>query len=115
MGTSGFQLLHCIHLVEQFLLNLIRRRCRFSVVFFNGDEPPWSSLLNVDFQNVSASSLSDSVETMSARRLARKLVIQHIGTALLSTIELHVYPTFNCPEFQSYIAKYLVLSPTLLN
>lgn len=34
--TSGFQMLHFIYLVERFLLNLIRRRCFFSVVFFNG-------------------------------------------------------------------------------
>lgn len=29
-------MLHLIYLVERFLLNLIRRRCFFSVVFFNG-------------------------------------------------------------------------------
>jgi hypothetical protein len=34
--TSGFQTLHFIYLVERFLLNLIRRRCFFAVVFFNG-------------------------------------------------------------------------------
>lgn len=34
--TSGFQMLHFIYLVERFLLNLIRRRCFFAVVFFNG-------------------------------------------------------------------------------
>ena len=65
-----------------------------------------TTLLNVDFGNVSA--LSESVETMLARRLARKLVIQHIGIALSNKIELHVFPTFNGPEFQTYIAKSLV-------
>ena len=64
------------------------------------------ALLNVDFRNVSAA--SESVETMSGRTLARKLVIQHLGTALPDTIELHVYPTFNCPEFLADIAKSLV-------
>ena len=29
-------MLHVIYLVERFLQNLIRRRCFFSVVFFNG-------------------------------------------------------------------------------
>ena len=34
--TSGFQMLHFIYLVERFFLNLIRRRCFFAVVFFDG-------------------------------------------------------------------------------
>lgn len=34
---SGFQMLHFIYLVERFLLNLLRRRCFFSIVFFNGE------------------------------------------------------------------------------
>lgn len=65
-----------------------------------------TTLLNVDFGNVST--LSESVETMLARTLARKLAIQHISLALSNKIKLHVFPTFNCPEFQTYIAKSLV-------
>ena len=37
--TSGFQMLHFVYLVERFLLNLIRRRCFFSIIFFNGNFP----------------------------------------------------------------------------
>ena len=28
-------MLHVIYLVERFLLNLLRRRCFFSIIFFN--------------------------------------------------------------------------------
>src|ERR1700738_4423750 len=37
MLIAGFQLLHFVYLVERFFLNLIRRRCRFAVVFFEGN------------------------------------------------------------------------------
>src|SRR5271169_1235448 len=84
MLTLGFQMLHVVYLVERFLLNLLRRRCFFSIIFFNG-KVLHTTLLNVDFGNVSA--LSESVETMMARTLARKLVIQHIRTALSDKVE----------------------------
>jgi hypothetical protein len=98
-------MLHLIYLVERFLLNLIRRRCSFSIVFFDGKVHD-NFLLNVDFGNVSA--LGESVETILARKLARKLVIQHIDMALSNKIELHVFSTFNCPEFEMYLTKSLV-------
>jgi len=64
-----------------------------------------TTLLTVDFANLT---LGDSLETTSARRLARKSCIEHIGSALPDKVELHVFPTFNCPAFESYLAKALV-------
>ena len=101
-------MLHFVYLVERFLLNLIRRRCFFSLVFFNG-KFHHKTLFNVDFTNVST--LSESVETMLARTLARKLVIEHIGKTLSDKMELHIFPTIDCAEFQKYVAKTLVCSP----
>jgi hypothetical protein len=66
---------------------------------------PDATLLNVDFANVSA--LSDSGEAVLARTLARKLVIEHLRT-LSNKIELHVFESLDCPQFQQYLEKSLV-------
>jgi len=65
----------------------------------------------VDFETLPA--LSESVETILARKLARKLVIEHIRNALSDKVELCVFHSFNSPEFQIYISKTLVGFPTL--
>jgi len=44
----GFQMLHFVYLVERFLQNLLRRRCVFAIVFFDGIFP--SMILNIDIQ-----------------------------------------------------------------
>ena len=33
---AGFQLLHAVYIVEAQLENLVKRRCNFSIVFFDG-------------------------------------------------------------------------------
>jgi hypothetical protein len=35
----GFQALHCVYIVERFLQNLLRLRCVFAIVFFDGNFP----------------------------------------------------------------------------
>lgn len=40
---SGFQLLHAVYVVEQFLSMIKNRRCNFAVVFFDGLPSPLSS------------------------------------------------------------------------
>jgi hypothetical protein len=66
---------------------------------------PDATSLTVDFANVSA--LSDSGETVLARTLARKLVIEHLRT-LSNKIEFHVFDSLNSPQFQQYLEKSLV-------
>lgn len=39
---SGFQLLHAVYVVEEFLSMIKGRRCNFAVVFFDGLPPPCS-------------------------------------------------------------------------
>lgn len=36
LGADGVQLLHAIDRLESFLNQLVRRKCQFHVVFFNG-------------------------------------------------------------------------------
>lgn len=33
-SVDGFQMLHAVYTVESFLLNLLRRKCKFDLVFF---------------------------------------------------------------------------------
>jgi hypothetical protein len=66
---------------------------------------PKGTGLTIDFANLST--LSDSGETVLAHTLARKLVIEHLRT-LSKKIELHVFESLNCPQFQQYLQKSLV-------
>lgn len=60
-----------------------------------------------DFASVSI--MSDSIETMMARSLARRIIIRHLHISLVNKVELRVFESFHCSKFQEYLARMSVL------
>ncbi|GKU11604.1 unnamed protein product, partial [Fusarium langsethiae] len=63
----GFQLLHAIHAVEKFLVDLKNGDCNFDIVFFR------------DFEDVCASQGSAGSNHPYKFKLTRRILIQHLN------------------------------------
>lgn len=90
---DGFQLLHAAYAVEDFLRNLVQRKCNFHIVFFDQHRelciPPRLSEPNQE-----------------KYLLAREAIIRHLHVNLSAKqpgIALHVFPSFHCEAFKEYL------------
>ncbi|OCL04189.1 P-loop containing nucleoside triphosphate hydrolase protein [Glonium stellatum] len=90
---DGFQLLHAVYAVEDFLRNLVQRKCNFHIVFFDQHRelciPPGCSELNRE-----------------KYLLARAVIFRHLQVNLNAeqpSIQLHVFPSFGCEAFKEYL------------
>jgi ATP-dependent RNA helicase DDX60 len=84
----GFQLLHAIYLVEQYLYNLKRRHCTFDIVFFDDN----SNLC------IPQGKTSDASKYL----LARQVVIKHFqGHA--DAVEVYVFTNSDDIRFAEYL------------
>ncbi|KAB2572793.1 putative helicase [Lasiodiplodia theobromae] len=90
---DGFQMLHAVWLVEDFLQNLHRRNCNFHLAFFD------------DREHLCIPSHAN--ETQSAKyRLARAVVIRHLQANLTrgsSPMKLLVFPSLTSESFNTVL------------
>ncbi|KAI9827474.1 MAG: hypothetical protein M1832_004824 [Thelocarpon impressellum] len=89
----GFQLLHAVYAVENFLLNLVRRKCNFHIAFFEDNKHLCVPLHTSPLQQ-------------KKYLLARSAVIRHLTENLRRThskIEIHSFRSVRQPAFQQYL------------
>jgi superfamily II RNA helicase len=89
----GFQLLHAVYNVEQFLAHLVRRKCNFHIVFFDSNR-----LLCVPATSSSANA--------SKYILARAVIIRHLEATLPlshAAIQVREFTSYGSTEFDKYL------------
>jgi hypothetical protein len=92
--TDGFQLLHAVYIVENFLQALLSRRCRFQVVCFDQNEelcvPPNAN--RTDWPKYA---------------LARSVIFRHLSRNLSSDsrVVFRRFTTFTDQEFLQYLKQ----------
>lgn len=90
---SGFQLLHAVYSVENFLQGLLSRRCNFHIVFF--DQHRELCVPHVV-----------SGENREKYLLARATIIRHLSVNLQTSIpavEVHNFPSIHSRQFFDYV------------
>jgi ATP-dependent RNA helicase DDX60 len=93
---NGFQMLHAVYVVERFLENLIKRHCRFQIVFFDEHAPLCMP--------------GEVTEHIRPRYiLARSIIIRHIELRLPKSLGVEV---LRFDSLYSHVfAQHLVASP----
>jgi ATP-dependent RNA helicase DDX60 len=91
----GFQLLHAVYAVENFLRGLVARRCNFHIAFFDCHS------------ELCIPSISTSTETREKYLLARSIIIRHLrkNLAVHSDIQVHVFPSILSDSFAAYLKE----------
>lgn len=88
---NGFQLLHAVYLVENYLHNLERRKCNFHIAFF--DTHKKLCIPNKVAQNDAAKYL-----------LARTAIFRHLQAHMQNSTErLRTFDSIDCDEFKQYL------------
>lgn len=90
---EGLQLLHAVYIVETFLYDLVRHKCRFHIAFFE-------SLADLCIPEHVPASYHDRY------RLVRAVVIRHLSVNLRTThpeVEIRLYQSLSDERFQSYM------------
>ncbi|KAF7507459.1 hypothetical protein GJ744_010390 [Endocarpon pusillum] len=90
---DGFQMLHAIHAVENFLYGLLRRKCNFHVVFFDNHED-----LCVQREGPASSRLK--------YLLTREILVRHLQLHLGQQHPRHqvrVFSSFQSEDFTHYL------------
>ena len=87
----GFQLLHAVYLVERFLKQLLDRKCKFKIVFY-------------EHHSVSCIPPGTSVSNTNKFLLARAVIIRHLRTTNLE-IEVRIFPHVQDQRFLDYLAE----------
>lgn len=85
---DGFQLLHAVHAVEQFLENLRSRRCNFHIAWFK------------DHRDLCYNDRVDG-DVVYKYQLTRKILIKHF--ALNPSATSVEFPSMNSPEWSGYL------------
>ncbi|KAF5708097.1 dead deah box helicase [Fusarium mundagurra] len=88
----GFQLLHAIHAVEKFLINLKNRDCNFDIVFFR------------DYENVCASQGGAGSKHPYKFKLTRRILIQHLTRSIVD-FKILEFDSFESQECRMYLAN----------
>ncbi len=90
---NGFQLLHAVYNVEQFLSHLVRRKCNFEIVFFDSTKqlciPPGTAKKN-----------------KTKFLLARAVVIRHLQAHLPEShpdIKVYEFSSYTSAEFDQHL------------
>ncbi|KAJ9659560.1 hypothetical protein H2201_007309 [Coniosporium apollinis] len=93
--TDGFQLLHAVYNVENFLQNLLRRKCNFHVAFFDEHEecciPPFTPS-----------------EDKDKYLLARAAIIRHLQKNIgmtQSRLSIKTFSSVDCSAFAKYLEQ----------
>ncbi|KAF5638945.1 dead deah box helicase [Fusarium tjaetaba] len=88
----GFQLLHAIHAVEKFLVDLKNRDCNFDLVFFR------------DSEDVYASQGSAGSKHPYKFKLTRRILIQHLTRDVVD-FKILEFDSFQSQECRMYLAN----------
>ncbi|RDA94870.1 hypothetical protein CP533_4278 [Ophiocordyceps camponoti-saundersi (nom. inval.)] len=107
--TDGFQLLHAIHAVEKFLMNLKQRNLNFHIVWFRDHEelcvPPSADSADDDDDD-DDDDASDDLLAMNCPLLTRAILIRHLQEYSRDARELQFeFQNPDCDEFQQYLAR----------
>ncbi|KAF2734355.1 P-loop containing nucleoside triphosphate hydrolase protein [Polyplosphaeria fusca] len=91
----GFQLLHAVYAVENFLRGLVNRRCNFHIAFFDRH------------QELCIPTASGSDEASEKYLLARAVIIRHLQKNLSahSGIQIHIFPSVLSEQFAEYLRE----------
>jgi hypothetical protein len=94
IDSDGFQLLHAVYTVERFLRQLISRKCRFHIAFFD------------ILQDICAPNGTEN-ELLPKFKLARAVVIRHLQQNLPadSGIRVHTFRSFRDPDFICHLRE----------
>ncbi|KAM3499417.1 hypothetical protein MY10362_007323 [Beauveria mimosiformis] len=87
---DGFQLLHAIHAVEEFLKKLELRGCQFHIIWFENHEQLC---------------MSSSAAASGFHRLTRAILIKHLRQSSAGNKITFEFPNVKSPAFQQYTAK----------
>ncbi|KAM3565682.1 hypothetical protein ARSEF4850_001282 [Beauveria asiatica] len=87
---DGFQLLHAIHAVEEFLKKLELRGCQFHIIWFENHEQLC---------------MSSSAAAFGFHRLTRAILIKHLWQSSAGNKITFEFPNVKSPAFQQYTAK----------
>ena len=93
--ADGFQLLHATYAIENFLQNLVRRKCNFHIAFFDKN------------QHLCVPSNASS-EERTKYLLARSVVIRHLTQNLKDSyprIEIHIFHSIHDSTFTDYLSS----------
>ncbi|KAM3452066.1 hypothetical protein MY3296_004803 [Beauveria thailandica] len=88
---DGFQLLHAIHEVEEFLKKLELRGCQFHIIWFENHEQLCMS--------------SSAAVASGFPRLTRAILIKHLWQSSAGNKITFEFPNVKSPAFQQYTAK----------
>lgn len=94
--STGYQLLHLVFIVETFLRDLIKRRCNFHVVFFEGHRIVSCGVDEGD----------GTIRMHPARCFARSVIIRHLQA--LDDLEVFVFGDARDVEWERYLSSQLV-------
>ncbi|VUC37465.1 unnamed protein product [Clonostachys rosea] len=96
---DGFQLLHAVWAVEDFLSKLCKRGCNFDIVFFSNTE-------------LLCAPNTCEPQDRYKYRLARTLLIQHLKNVFSvvfdGTRHVHEYSDMSDPDFEEYLTTHTV-------